>query len=144
MVGLFFSIAAGAAMSIQGVFNTRLQEKTGAFETTAFVQGTGFVFALIAMLFFGNGSIKQIGEVNRLYLFGGLLGIIITFGVIQGISALGTTFAVSLILVSQLTAAALIDAFGLFGSKKTEFGLLQLLGIVMMIGGMLVFKIRHE
>ncbi len=144
MVGLVFSIVAGAAMSLQGVWNTRLQEKIGGFETTAFVQGTGFIFAFAAALIFGSGNIKQIGEVNKLYLFGGLLGIVITFTVMQGISALGTTFAVSAILVSQLVTAALIDAFGLFGSEKAAFGFPQILGIMLMIGGMLVFKVQHR
>ena len=141
MTGLIFSIVAGAAMSLQGVWNTRLQDKIGSFETTAFVQGTGFIFALAVMLIFGNGNIKQLGEVNKLYLLGGLLGIVITFTVMQGISALGTTFAISAILVSQLVTAAIIDAFGLFGSEKAEFGFFKILGVIMMIGGMLVFKV---
>lgn len=142
MIGLIFSIIAGAAMSVHGVWNTRLQDKIGSFEATAFVQGTGFLFALAVMLVFGSGSFRHIGEVNKLYLLGGLLGIVITFTVMQGIGALGTTYAVSAILVSQLLSAALIDAFGLFGSEKTEFGFMKLLGLGLMIGGMTVFKMK--
>ena len=40
------SIIAGAAMSIQGVMNTRLSEGIGLCESNAFVQGTAFVLSL--------------------------------------------------------------------------------------------------
>lgn len=140
MMGIIFSIIAGAAMSVQGVWNTRLQEKIGMWETTAFVQGTGFLLALVVAWIFGSGNIKAMGEVNKLYLFGGALGIIITFTVMQGMSALGPTVAVSCILIAQLIVAALIDAFGLFGTEKVAFGLWKLAGVGLMIGGVILFK----
>ena len=142
MIGLIFSIIAGAAMSVQGVWNTRLQEKIGMWETTAFVQGTGFVLALLVAFFFGNGNFKEIGEANKLYWFGGALGIIITFTVMQGMSALGATYAVSAILISQLTVAAVIDAFGLFGCEQVQFGIWKFIGLGLMIGGMVLFKLK--
>lgn len=142
MIGLIFSIIAGAAMSVQGVWNTRLQEKIGMWETTAFVQGTGFVLALLIAFFFGNGNFKEIGEANKLYWLGGALGIIITFTVMQGMSALGATYAVSAILISQLTVAAVIDAFGLFGCEQVQFGIWKFVGLGLMIGGMVLFKLK--
>ena len=142
MMGLIMSIIAGAAMSIQGVWNTRLQEKIGMWETTAFVQGTGFVLALIIAFIFGNGNIREIGDTNKLYLLGGAVGIIITYTVMQGINSLGATYAISAILISQLTVAALIDAFGLFGSEQVAFNLWKIAGIGLMIGGMVLFKLK--
>ena len=41
--GIIFSIIAGAAMSIQGVMNTRLSDRIGIYETNALVQGIAFV-----------------------------------------------------------------------------------------------------
>ena len=54
--------------------------------------------------------LKKIKEVNKLYLSGGLLGVIIIFTVMKGIKSLGPTYAISTILVAQLLSAALIDA----------------------------------
>ncbi|MDP4118333.1 MAG: DMT family transporter [Bacillota bacterium] len=142
MLGLIFSVIAGAAMSIQGVWNTRLQEKMGMWETTAFVQGTGFIVSIIIAFIFGNGGFKEIGEANKLYLLGGILGIVITFTVMQGIDALGATYAISAILIAQLTVAASIDAFGLFGTEKIPFGIFKIIGIALMIGGVIVFKLK--
>lgn len=49
MLGFLFAVIAGAAMSVQGVMNTRLQENIGLWEANAFVQGTAFVLSLAVM-----------------------------------------------------------------------------------------------
>ena len=142
MIGIIFSIVAGAAMSFQGVFNTRLGEKIGLYESNVFVQGTAFLFSLLALLFLGQGNLKALSEVNKLYWTGGLLGIIITVTVMQGIGRLSPTLAISVILISQLLVAAVIDALGLFETQQAAFGLTKYLGLALMIAGVLVFKAK--
>ena len=140
MFGFLMAAIAGAAMSIQGVFNTRLSDKIGLYESNAIVQGSAFVLALIAMFIFGSGNIKEIVGVNKLYLSGGAIGFVITVTVMLAISKLNPTLAISTILIAQLFVAALIDAFGLFGSEKIAFGLTKYIGIALMVAGVLVFK----
>ncbi len=142
MIGFLFSIIAGAAMSIQGVFNTRLSEKIGLYESNVFVQGTAFLLSIVAVLIMGKGGFKEIFSVEKYYLLGGVLGLVITVTVMLSIKGLSPTIAISTILISQLLVAALIDAFGLFGSEKVAFGWTKYVGIAMMIGGVLVFKIK--
>lgn len=138
--GIIFSIAAGMAMSIQGVMNTRLGEGIGNMEANAFVQGTAFLLSLLVLIFYRQGSFSELGQVNRLYWLGGLFGVIITVTVMLGIKNLGPTAAISVILISQLTAAAVIDAFGLMGSEKLAFTWSKYAGLALMTGGMLLFK----
>lgn len=138
--GIIFSIVAGMAMSIQGVMNTRLGEGIGNMEANAFVQGTAFALALGVLLFYRQGSFAELGGVNKLYWLGGVLGLVITLTVMLGIKNLGTTVAISIILISQLLVAALIDAFGLMGAEKVAFDWAKVLGLALMTGGMLVFK----
>lgn len=139
-MGFIFSAIAGAMMSIQGVMNTRLSDKIGLYESNVFVQGTAFIFSLIALLFLKNGDFKAITQVNKFYLFGGLIGLIITITVMLGVGKLGPTVAISTILISQLLVAAIIDAFGLMGSEKIPFTINKYIGIALMLAGMLVFK----
>ena len=141
-MSILWSVIAGAAMSLQGVINTRLSEKTGLFESNVFVQGTAFIFAVIVMLIFGKGDITKITSVNPIYLTGGLLGIIITVTVMLGIGSLSPAVSISIILISQLTVAAIIDAFGILGTEKAAFGLTKYIGRALMIGGMLLFKLN--
>ena len=142
LLGIVFSIAAGMAMSVQGVMNTRLGEGIGTMEANAFVQGTAFALALAVLMFWRQGSFSQLGQVSKLYWLGGVLGIVITVTVMLGIKSLGTTVAISIILMSQLLVAALIDAFGLMGSEKLAFTWHKYAGLALMTGGMLLFKCR--
>ena len=58
----------------------------------------------------------------------------------MGIGSLGPTYAISIILVSQLIAAAVIDCFGLFGCECVKFTLKEYIGVAIMIIGIIVFK----
>ncbi len=140
--GIIFSIIAGMAMSVQGVMNTRLGEGIGNMEANTFVQGTAFALALIVLIFWRQGSFTALGQVNKLYWLGGVLGIVITLTVMLGIKSLGTTLSISIILISQLLIAAVIDAFGLMGSEKVAFGWSKYVGLALMTGGMLLFKYK--
>ena len=71
LLGIVLSIIAGMAMSVQGVMNTRLGEGIGNMEANAFVQGTAFALAMIALLFWRQGSFSALGSVSRLYWLGG-------------------------------------------------------------------------
>ncbi len=57
----------------------------GNMEANAFVQGTAFALAMIALLFWRQGSFSALGSVSRLYWLGGALGLVITLTVMLGI-----------------------------------------------------------
>ena len=140
MIGILFSLLAGICMSLQGVFNTKLSEKLGLLQTNAIVQGIGFIFTIIILFTLRKPILKNVKDANKLYFLGGILGVIIVFTVIKGISSLGTTYAISIILIAQLLSAAVIDAFGFFDTQKLPFGLTKILGLIVMVLGMILFK----
>ncbi|AJA49970.1 hypothetical protein CPAST_c39320 [Clostridium pasteurianum DSM 525 = ATCC 6013] len=140
MLGILLSILSGICMSVQGVFNTRLSEKIGLWETNVIVQGSALIFTLIILIFAGKGNFRNIKDANKLYLLGGVLGVIIIYTVMKGISSVGTTCAISTILIAQLLSAGIIDAFGLFDTQKVAFGIKEIIGIIAMIAGLVIFK----
>jgi len=140
MFGIICAIISGIAMSVQGVFNTRLGEKIGIWETTLLVQAIALILSLVVFFFFGDGSYTNLRSANKIYLLGGVLGVLITFTVIKSVGSMGPTLGIGIILISQLLAAAIIDAFGLFESEKINFSLNQFLGIAIMIAGIVLFK----
>ena len=127
-------------MSVQGVMNTRLGENIGTMHANALVQCTAAALSLAALLFAKDGSFAQLGQTNKLYWFGGVLGLVITVTVMLGIKQLSPTVAISIILISQLLVAALIDAFGLMDSEKVAFTWTKYAGLALMVGGVLLFK----
>ena len=88
MLGYLFSIIAGAAMSFQGVMNTRLGEKVGIFASNAYVQGTAFALSLLALLFAKDTNFNGFAQTNKIYFFGGVLGLVITVTVMLSIKNL--------------------------------------------------------
>ena len=143
MLGIICAIISGIAMSIQGVFNTRLGEKIGLWETTSLVQGIALVCSLIILFLFGDGSFSNLKTTNKFYLLGGVLGVVITYTVIKSVGSMGPTLGIGIILVAQLLYDAIIDAFGLFGSEKIKFSLNNFIGIAIMIIGIVIFKWKH-
>ena len=141
-MGFLFAILAGAAMSVQGVMNTRLSEKIGLYESNVWVQGTAFALSLLAMWLLGRGSFRLLGETPKVYLLGGALGLIITITVMLAIGNLSPTLAISTILIAQLLIAALIDAFGWLGAEKAAFHWNKYVGILLMTVGVVLFKLR--
>ena len=142
MTGFLYAVIAGAAMSIQGVMNTRMGDKAGVLETNAYVQLTGFVLALIIALCFGKGDIRQMPQAPWYAWLGGVLAPVITVTVMLSVGALSPTVAIATILLSQLAVAALIDAFGIMGAEQIAFNWKKLLGLGMMAAGVILIKMK--
>ncbi len=142
MIGFLFSVIAGAAMSVQGVMNTRLSDKLGLWEANAFVQGTAFILSLLVVLLFGKGDFGAIRAVPKGYLLGGALGLIITVTVMLSIKGLDATVAISAILIAQLLVAAMIDGFGWLGQEKLAMNWKHYLGVALMLGGVVLMKVK--
>ena len=140
MTGYVLAALAGAAMSVQGVLNTRLGERIGVDAANAFVQGTAFALALVVMLLRGGNNWGQLMQGPKIYLFGGVLGLIITLTVMQAIGALSPTVAVAVILIAQLLVAALIDACGWLGTEQMAFTWNKYAGIALLLAGVVLFK----
>ena len=140
MIGVIFSIIAGMAMSVQGVMNTRLGERIGTMEANALVQCTAAALSLAALAVYHKGDLSALWAAPKLYWFGGVLGLVITVTVMLGIRDLSPTVSISVILISQLLVAALIDAFGLMDSEKAPFGWGKFVGLGLMLGGVVLFK----
>ena len=143
MGGFLACILAGAAMSIQGVMNTRLGEHIGTMETNAFVQCVAAVLSLLVLVFWRTGSFAALGAAPKYCWFGGVLALAITVTVMLGMGRLGPTLAVATILIAQLATAAAIDAFGIMGTEKLAFGWSKWAGLVLMTGGVLLFKMKR-
>ena len=142
MMGFLFSIIAGAAMSIQGVMNTRLQDGMGLWEANAWVQGTAFALSLLAAWIFGKGQFANLMNMPKWYWLGGAFGLLITVTVMLSIKGLSPAVAVSVILIAQLITAACIDAFGWMGQEKMPLGIKQWIGAALMLGGVVLFRLR--
>lgn len=140
VLGLLSAIMAGTLVGLQNIFNSKVNEKAGSWTTTTLVLGLGFLASFILGLFFEGSQLFNLQTMEWWYWFSGLLGIGVITGIVQGIRYLGPTFAISIVLTSQLAFAVLFDSLGWMGLEKVPFTLKQAIGVVVILAGVIVFK----
>lgn len=142
VIGFLIAMLSGALMSIQGVFNTNVTKSSSIWVAAGFVQITAFATCVIMWIIDGRPEIAGIWGVNpKISLLGGVIGAFITFTVIKSMSSLGVAKAEITIVVTQIAVAYIIELFGLFGSKKSDFSWMKLLGIAVAIAGVVIFSL---
>lgn len=135
------AILSGAAMSIQGVWNTGVTKQTSVWVANTFVQFSAFVVCLLVWVCKDRESFAKLMQVTPRYmLLGGAIGVFITYSVIVSMNQLGPAKAVMLIVISQLLVAYLLELFGWFGVEKSAFEIRKLVGMGLAIAGFIIFK----
>ena len=128
-------------MSIQGVFNTEVTKQTSLWVSTGWVQFSAFMVCVFAWLFTGRQSISALWRVDNKYtLLGGVIGAFITITVIQSMGTLGPAKAAMLIVISQLVVAYVIELLGMFGTTRQPLEWRKVLGMLIAIAGIVIFK----
>lgn len=141
MIGIIMALASGALMSVQGVFNTEVTKQSSLWVSTGWVQLTAFLVCVAAWLITGREQIGTVLQVQPKYLLlGGVMGAFITITVIKSMGSLGPAQAAILIVVTQLAVAYLIEVFGFFGVEKQPFLWRKLIGMVVAVGGIILFR----
>lgn len=140
LVGLLMGLIAGSFLSLQNIFNTKVNEHTGSWATTTLVLGLGFCASLIIGLVIEGERMFSLENMKLWYWFSGIIGVGVVTCLMQSIKLLGPTFAISIVLTSQLCFALLWDSLGWLGLEQVPFTFQQLLGVLIIVGGIVVFK----
>lgn len=141
MWGILVALISGALMSIHGVFNTEVTKQSSIWAAAGWVQLSAFVTCVLLYFFTGRGEIMGMFSVDRKYmLLGGVMGAFITWTVIKSMDGLGPAKATLLIVVTQIIVAYGIELFGLFGVERAGFEWKKLIGALIAIAGIVIFR----
>lgn len=141
MRGSIFAFLGGAFITLQGVANSRISQDIGTWQTATITQLTGFITAVLILLFVRDVRWQGFKHVKPLYLCGGALAAIIIFSNVTAIRQIGVTLTISALLIAQLALTFLIDSNGWFGVAKQKMRLPQFIGIALMIAGVVILKL---
>jgi transporter family-2 protein len=142
--GLLMGLFGGALVSVQNIFNSKVNERAGSWSTTTLVLGMGFAASFMIGLIFEGKQMFVLQNMQTWYWFSGIIGVGVVTCMVQGFKILGPTYAVSIALTSQLGFALLFDSLGWLGVDKVPFSINKLIGVLVIIGGILVFKLSEE
>jgi transporter family-2 protein len=138
MRGIIFAFLGGAFITLQGVANARISQDIGTWQAATITQLTGFIAALLILMFVRDGKWGKFKEVKPLYLIGGAFAAVIIFSNVTAIQQIGVTLTISTLLIAQLGLTFLIDINGWFGVEKQKMRMPQFIGIGMMIAGVVI------
>ncbi|MFW5787485.1 MAG: DMT family transporter [Halanaerobiales bacterium] len=140
--GMIYSVVAGVMIVFQSVFNARLSERIGLWHSNAFVHGSGMLLALVILLLVKRSiDFSKLGEIPPYYLLGGVFGVIIIFSVMQGVTGLGASYAITIIVVTQILVSYFINNFGIFGEQVIKASPDKIFGLVLMIIGLIIYQL---
>lgn len=140
ILGLLLAVLAGALVGFQNIFNTKVNEHASSWSTTTLVLGMGFIASFLIGLIVEGGQLFALQNMKPWFWFSGLLGVGVVTCLVQGIRLLGPTYAICIMLTSQLGFALLWDSLGWFGLEKIAFSPNKWIGVLVIVGGILVFK----
>lgn len=141
ILGLVFSIIAGSLVGLQNIFNSKVNERAGSLATTTLVLGLGFLASLTLGLIFDGKQLFVLQNMKTWYWFSGLIGVGVVTCIVQGMRLLGPTYTISIVMASQLGCALLFDSLGVLGLNQVPFTPKQLIGVLVIICGIFVFKL---
>jgi transporter family-2 protein len=101
----------------------------------------GFLASLTVGVLVEGQNLFALTGMKPWYWVSGLIGIGVVTCLVQGIRLLGPTYAVSIVLASQLVFARVWDSLGSFGLNKVALTWNQVAGVLVIIVGVVVFKV---
>lgn len=137
MLPLAIAALAGIIMAVQGSLNSALGKVIGLWEATFVVHLVGLLVVVVLLFLcrIGDGCLANLPQAPWYTYLGGILGVLIVYGVVRTMPVIGVAPATTAIIVGQVFTAGLIDHFGLFGMQKIPFSIWNVLGTVLMAGG---------
>lgn len=144
IAGLVLALIAGSLVGVQNVFNSKVNEGVGTWTTTAIVLGMGFLASLTIGLFVEGKQLFDLPNMKTWYWFSGIIGVGVVLSVVQGVKRLGPTFAISIVMASQIGTALIFDSLGLLGLDQVPFTGKQAIGVLIIVGGIIVFKMGRK
>ncbi|MGG1658831.1 DMT family transporter [Brevibacillus sp. NRS-1366] len=141
MIGILMALIAGSLVSLQNIFNSKVNERAGTWATTTLVLGMGFLASLTIGFMIEGRHLFTLQHMQTWYWFSGMIGVGVVISLVQGIRLLGPTYAISIVVTAQLGFALLSDSLGWLGLEKVPFTFKQLIGVLVIIGGVIVFKV---
>lgn len=138
LVWFAFAFGMGALLPVQAGMNARLREALGSPYRASFVSFFVGTVALVVLVLLTRGEPAEPRQAPWWAWVGGLIGATLVTGAVVLTPRLGAAALFAALVAGQLTAAAVIDHFGLVGYPVLPFSSSRAVGIVLLLAGALL------
>jgi bacterial/archaeal transporter family-2 protein len=141
-LAVILTACAGGLVALQAPINSGLGKATGGLPAAlvSFSVGSLCLAAIVVL----SGKAAGLGstfDVSWYYLVGGLLGAVYVTTALTAVSAIGAGGVAAATVTGQLTAAVVIDRFGLFGLDEVPLSFARVAGVgLLLLGTYLVLR----
>ena len=140
---ILIGILGGMCLAVQSGVNSQLRavwaENSLLAAAVSFSIGAAALFLCVAILRIPIPSLRGT-QTKWWHWTGGLLGGYLVFTGTYLAPIVGAGMLVGLILMGQLSAAVILDHFGLVGFAKKPFNLRKFLGIILLAAGVVIIR----
>lgn len=140
---LLFALVTGAGVAVQSVMNARLRVLLeGPFWAAAGQFVVGLMFLLLVALLTRQSAPVTSGIPRAPWWIwaGGLFGATFILVNIILTPKLGATLTLAMMIVGQLSAALVVDHYGLFGGTIVRISATRLAGVVLLLLGVSLIR----
>jgi transporter family-2 protein len=134
------AIGLGSLISVMLSMNSGLERSLGQVRSLLVIHIVGMLLVSAILAFRRERPILKSG-LPWFYYGAGAMGVLLTFLNNWAIGALGVTITLTLGILGQLSASALIDQFGLLGMVKRPFKIGKLAGLALVLAGVFVMTL---
>lgn len=140
MLSILFAMLAGICVTMQNSLNGLMSPILGAMGVSL----AGFVIqsALMTACYLGKEhNLRFLRKVPFGFYAVGLFGTVIVGAMGVCVARMGSAVTQCCSVAGQILMSAVVDHFGLFGTKKNAFALRRLPGFLMILGGVLLMNL---
>jgi len=140
---LLFALVTGACMAVQSVINARLRVLLdGPFWAAAgqFIVGLIFLLVLAVLTRQSPPVMSGIPRAPWWIWTGGIVGGLFVLVNIILTPKLGTTLTLATLIVGQLSAALIVDHYGLLGGTVVRLSAARVAGVVLLLLGVSLIR----
>jgi bacterial/archaeal transporter family-2 protein len=137
------ALGAGISVAVQQVLNGSLRASLNSPAWAGFASYLGGLITMIVVLLAMREQMPSWKLVTATPWWawgGGILGGVFILLVILLLPSLGAATLLALVVAGQMTAAVLMDHFGVFGLAQHSLSISRLLGVALVIAGVVLIK----
>ena len=132
---ILIGLAGGVAVGLQSPMASMITQRLGMFESVFIVHVGGALVALIPILFYGGGKLREWRNLPWYALGAGIFGLIVIGAISYMIPRIGVAGAITTIVAGQLLVSTVLDQFGWLGTMARPMDPTRAIGLAVVLVG---------